>query len=219
MLNKINPVRNPPSRQPRDGGSRLGRLISNGIKLIIGLGNPGKEYENTYHNVGFLFIDCLWEHNREHNANVANHDANYANRSHHSRWRSDNSHYALKSDVYMNESGRFVAKASKKAGLKPDQLLIVHDDSDIELGKFKISFGRGSAGHKGVAHVIRALKTKDFWRLRIGVRATAEPRGSKRGLTRKKAAEFVLRKISSAHQKIILETFRNIANKLQELLV
>ncbi|MEK7114725.1 MAG: aminoacyl-tRNA hydrolase, partial [Patescibacteria group bacterium] len=114
-------------------------------RLIIGLGNPGKEYEKTYHNAGFLFVDYL--------INSQLPITNYK---------------LLKTDVYMNQSGNFVKKTLKKYKIKPEEILIVHDDSDIELGKYKISFGRGSAGHNGVQSIIDALKTKNFWRLRIG---------------------------------------------------
>ena len=114
------------------------------IKLIIGLGNPGKEYEKTYHNVGFLAIDFLAK-----NLPIAK---------------------LVKSGSYMNQSGLFVAKASKKYGAKSDQIMIIHDDADIELGKYKISFGRGSAGHRGIDSIIKSLGTKNFWRLRIGIR-------------------------------------------------
>lgn len=88
----------------------------------------------------------------------------------------------------MNESGRFVVNMVRKYNIKPEKILIVHDDSDIESGKYKFSFGRGSAGHKGVESVINALKTKNFWRLRIGIRP--------KKVLRKKAEEFVLKKIT-----------------------
>jgi len=160
------------------------------IKLIIGLGNPGKEYQNTYHNVGFLAVDYL-----------AKNPPNY------------------KSDVYMNESGPWVLKKIKKNGIKPEELLIIHDDSDIKIGNHKFSFGRGAAGHKGIESVIKALRTKNFWRLRIGVRPISPigpiglmgPMGP---IGRTKAAAFVLKKIKPA-DKINLETaFREIQNKI-----
>ena len=116
------------------------------IKLVIGLGNPDSRYENTYHNVGFLFVDGLRKSNELPKSQI------------------------LKSDAYMNLSGSFVARELKKRGLKPDELLVVHDDSDINLDKYKFSFGRGAAGHHGIESVIKALGTKNFWRLRLGIR-------------------------------------------------
>ena len=151
-------------------------------RLIIGLGNPGKEYEKTYHNAGFLFVDYL--------INSQLPITNYK---------------LLKTDVYMNQSGNFVKKTLKKYKIKPEKILIVHDDSDIELGKYKISFGRGSAGHNGVQSIIDALKTKNFWRLRIGIRKVSS---IKYQVSRKKASELVLKKISEKDLKILSQEFK-----------
>lgn len=151
-------------------------------KLIIGLGNPDAKYENTYHNVGFLFVDYLS--------------------------KTENlKHKNLKSNVYMNESGKFVAKELKKAGAKPEELLLVHDDSDIELGKYKLSFGRGAAGHHGVESAQAALKTNDFWRLRIGIRPKNEN-------VRQKAEMFVLKKITGEDKKILQNVFEEVSKTL-----
>ncbi len=148
------------------------------IKLIIGLGNPDKKYEKTYHNVGFLVVGYLDK--KPPNSNL------------------------LKSDVFMNQSGNFVKKALKKYGVKPEELMIVHDDADIELGKYKLSFARNSAGHKGAQSIIDSLGTKDFWRLRIGI-------GKKAGLPRKaKAGDFVLKKITKSDWEILQKTFSEI---------
>jgi len=174
----------------------------NKIKLIIGLGNPGKQYQNTYHNAGFLFVDFLIK-----NLPISNFKFLISK--------------PLKTDVYMNESGSFVARMLKKFSIAPEKLLIVHDDSDLKLGNYKISFGRGSAGHKGIESIIRALSTKNFWRLRIGIRPNAELRrlnADQRGIPpkkaglptevrRTKAGEFVLKKISAADQKILKSIF------------
>ena len=147
------------------------------IKLIIGLGNPGKEYENTYHNVGFLFVDYITE-----NLPISK---------------------PLKSNMYMNESGSFVKGMLKKKGVKAEELFLIHDDSDLDLGKYKIDFDRGSAGHKGVESVMKTLDGKNFWRLRIGIRR-------KTGLFRRKAGNFVLKKISRKNRAILKETFAEI---------
>ncbi|MEK9183739.1 MAG: aminoacyl-tRNA hydrolase [Patescibacteria group bacterium] len=143
------------------------------FKLIIGLGNPEKEYENTNHNVGFMAVDFLGK--------------------------------GIKSGVYMNKSGEFVKQEIKKHKVKPENLLIIHDDSDIELGKYKLSFGRNSAGHKGAQNIINQLKTKNFWRLRIGIRPPKEK-------TRTKADELVLKKISPANKKKLETVFKTIKN-------
>ncbi len=156
------------------------------IKIIIGLGNPGKEYEKTYHNVGFLAVNYLAK-----NPPISNFQFSISK--------------LLKSDVFMNESGGFVAKMLKKQGVKPENLLIVHDDSDIEIGKYKISFDRGSAGHNGVESIIKSLKTKNFWRLRIGIR----PQKSKQ-----KAEKFVLKKIDKKNLEILEKVFEEATHKI-----
>lgn len=156
-------------------------------KLIIGLGNPDKKYESTYHNVGFLFIDYLGKNLPMTNDKIQ----------------------MIKSTEYMNNSGKFVAKEIKKSGVKPEELLIVHDDSDLEIGSYKLQLGRGAAGHHGVESVQAALKTKDFWRLRIGIRPT-----QKEGSVRKKAEEFVLKKISAADKKILERVFEEVGSHL-----
>jgi len=170
------------------------------LKLFIGLGNPGREYVHTYHNVGHSFIDFL-------NAKrCALRDL-------------------LKSPVYMNESGRFVVQELKREGVKPEELLTIHDDSDLELGEFKLSFGRGSAGHKGVQSIIDALKTKNFWRLRIGVRNAGglvrrSPNEAllRQRLRRAKAGDFVLKKIAKSDAAVLERVFSQALAKISEFL-
>ena len=163
-----------------------------GIKLIIGLGNPEKEYEKTYHNAGFLAIDFFIKNSLISDSHST--DGKLISKP-------------LKTDVFMNQSGSFVAKISKKQRLKPEEILICHDDSDIELGKYKISFGRGSAGHNGVESIIKSLKTKNFWRLRIGIR----PLKSKQ-----KAEKFVLKKISKKDFKILEDAFIKVITEIEK---
>lgn len=112
----------------------------------------------------------------------------------------------------MNESGKFVAKAIKKNNAEPEELLIVHDDSDLVLGTYKLQFGRGAAGHHGVESVQAALKTKNFWRLRIGIRPKADLPAV---ASRAKAGKFVLKKISIADKKILEEVFERTVKKLK----
>lgn len=159
------------------------------LKLIIGLGNPGKEYEKTYHNAGFLAIDFLTK-----NSPIPK---------------------LLKTDVFMNQSGSFVAKISKKHHIKPDEILIIHDDSDIELGNYKLSFNRGSAGHNGVESIIKALKTKNFWRLRIGIRPPTRINSNQDKIRPlKKAGDFVLKKISKKYLETLNQVFKKSAQEL-----
>ena len=155
------------------------------FKLIIGLGNPDKKYQNTYHNAGFLFIDYLESQKSNVKCQMS------------------------KSNVYMNESGKFVAKEMKKASAKPEELLIAQDDSDIEIGKYKLSFNRGAAGHHGIESIMATIKKNNFWRLRIGIRPK-----QKEGAPRLKAEKFVLKKISSADKKILENIFQKAAKEI-----
>lgn len=188
------------------------------IKLIIGLGNPGKEYAKTYHNVGFLFVDFLSAmslRGTKRRSNPIN------KRVASSRWPSAFAMTPLltllKSNVYMNQSGRFVKNTLKTLRCKPEELLIVHDDSDIKLGEYKISFDRGTAGHKGAESIIEALGTKKIWRLRIGVRKNTKLRELEHesARTREKASEFVLKKISRVNQKIMENIFQEAIRTLK----
>lgn len=163
------------------------------IKLIVGLGNPGSDYENTYHNAGFLALKRLSENAPE------------------TDWRQAKKFLYLKTDRFilvkpedfMNNSGNAVKEALKYFKSKKSEFLLVHDDSDLELGKWKLSFGRGAAGHRGVESVIVSVKSPDFWRARIGVR-------NRKG----KAGDFVLKKISSADRKSLILAFQEIKNVL-----
>lgn len=151
------------------------------IKLIFALGNNDPQYKNTYHNVGFLMADYL----------------------------KDSGLRIITNPGYMNEAGKYLKKAMK--GVKPENFLIIQDDSDIALGSFKLSFGRSSGGHKGAENIIQTLKTKNFWRLRIGIRPTHEK-------VRQKAEKFVLKKISSTDQKILNKVFKEAARDLSQKL-
>jgi peptidyl-tRNA hydrolase, PTH1 family len=158
------------------------------IRVIIGLGNPEEKYKNTYHNAGKLAVQYFKE-------------------------LLNSKFYILNSNVYMNLSGSFVAGALKKKGAGPEELLLVHDDSDLELGSYKIDFARGAAGHKGVESVIKALGTKNFWRLRIGIRPAKPKSLISRLKRRKKAGDFVLKTISKKDLEILENTFEEISRR------
>lgn len=130
------------------------------MNLIVGLGNPGKKYEKTLHNVGFILLDNLarennlkWSKNLKASALVAL----YGN------------YLLVKPQTYMNKSGISVAYLMSFYKLNPSDLLVVHDDMDLQFGQTKLQRGAGSAGHLGVESVIVSLKTKDFFRFRVGV--------------------------------------------------
>ena len=167
------------------------------IKMIVGLGNPGKEYESTYHNVGFLFINHLTD---KRSSKIKSFE--YA--------RADDIIF-IKPLTYMNESGKAVFEAMKYFAIKSDEILLVHDDVDITPGEYKFSFGGGSAGHKGVESIIKYLGTKNFWRLRIGI-AKYKLREEKK--VRVKAEKFVLKNITKEDLKKINLAFDRASGEL-----
>ena len=142
-------------RRRADDGSSLDLLV-------VGLGNPGREYARNRHNVGWMVVDELA-------------------RRHGGGWRSkfsgqlaeirlDGHKVALlKPETYMNESGRSVAAAARFFKVDPDAILVVHDESDLDLGRLQARRGGGLAGHNGLRSVAGQLGTSDFLRLRIGV--------------------------------------------------
>jgi PTH1 family peptidyl-tRNA hydrolase len=141
---------------------RRGEQASTLDLLVVGLGNPGREYASTRHNVGFMVADEI------------------ASR-HGGAWRSkfsgevadvrlDGARLALlKPQTYMNESGRSVAAAAKFYKVDPEDLLAVHDEVDLELGRLQARLGGGLAGHNGLRSLAAALGTPEFIRLRVGV--------------------------------------------------
>ncbi len=189
-------------------------------KIILGLGNPGAEFENTYHNAGALAVRYL--------ANSLANDADL-------KWKTykklfsyvcvnpSMSHVACRMSLivplaFMNESGFATKEALKKFNAVPEDLTVIHDDSDLPLGEFKISRSQSSAGHKGVQSVIDFLGTKDFQRIRIGVRPMDKAQGARRKaqIKRKKAGDFVLNKITPKDRKILERVFSVILSDSEE---
>lgn len=164
------------------------------IKLVIGLGNPGQEYENTYHNAGNKFVDFLKN-------KLAGDDVLYKKEKVFEYVKIGGLTLA-KTLVFMNESGLAVKKAAVFTKARPEEILVVHDDSDLNIGDQKISLNRGTGGHKGVENAAQSLKTKNFWRLRIGIRPEEK--------NRSKAGSFVLKNISNANLKKIENLFEKI---------
>lgn len=133
------------------------------MRIIVGLGNPGKEYESSRHNIGFRIVDLM---NKEHGGNF---DLDKKSNSEISEIKvNGNKAILVKPQMFVNKSGEAVKKLAKSLKFKVSNLIVVHDDLDIPFGKVKLSFGRSSAGHKGVESIIKALKTDKFYRVRFG---------------------------------------------------
>jgi PTH1 family peptidyl-tRNA hydrolase len=130
--------------------------------LVAGLGNPGREYARTRHNVGWLVVDEL----------ARRHDGSFRSKFSGSlaEMRSDGLRLAvLKPETYMNDSGRSIGPALRFFKLTPGELLVVHDDVDLERGRLQARLGGGLAGHNGLRSIVQGIGTPEFARLRIGV--------------------------------------------------
>jgi len=141
---------------------RRGERASTLDLLVAGLGNPGREYERTRHNVGWLVADELA---RRHGGSFRGKFSGQL-----AETRLDDLRLALlKPETYMNESGRSIGAARKFFKVDPGDLLVVHDDVDLEPGRIQARLGGGLAGHNGLRSIAQAIGTNDFLRLRIGV--------------------------------------------------
>lgn len=175
-------------------------LMSDTDLLIVGLGNDEKKYTHTYHNVGFLCIDYIKEQNSS-----SFQKKNIPSKKQFSAWESfeKNRYLFAKPHSFMNTSGPIIKEALSFFSLSPQQLIVVHDDSDIALGTYKISYNRSDGGHKGISSVIHSLNTSAFYRIRIGIRPEDETQ-------RSKALDMVLSPISKKHTSLLESVYQKI---------
>lgn len=167
--------------------------------LIVGLGNPGEKYQNNRHNIGFMFID--------HIAPLLN--CSMAAKTDNATAQQCNGDIVLmKPTTFMNRSGKAVTELFKHHKLKAEQLIVIHDDLDIPLGKFKIQKGTGPLLHNGITSIEEAIGSKDFLRVRIGV-DDRKPESWIDGET------YVLQDFSPAEHTIIEQVFPVILKRLQ----
>lgn len=141
---------------------RRGETASTLDLLVAGLGNPGRQYEQTRHNAGWMVVDEL----------ARRHDGSFRSKfaGQLAEVRDGDLRLALlKPETYMNVSGRSVSQATRFFKVDPESLLVVHDDVDLEAGRLQARLGGGLAGHNGLRSIADALGTQDFLRLRIGV--------------------------------------------------
>jgi len=163
------------------------------IKLIVGLGNPGRQYEKTRHNAGFLFLDtlaqelgCIWSNEPRFQGLFA--EGNVAN----------GKVMLLKPDTFMNKSGHSVGKISRYYKLLPEEILVVHDELDFNPGVIKLKKDGGHAGHNGLRDIMAHLGSKDFYRLRIGIGRPAAG---------KVVVDFVLSSPSKPEWELLVKAF------------
>lgn len=181
--------------------------------MAAGLGNPGATYRHTHHNAGMEILRAL-AGNAPLSAFTTPPRKRFSFLRH-------GTHAFVAPTTFMNESGGAVAEALRYLhAKKPEEFLLIHDDADLPLGTFRLEFGRGSAGHHGVQSIMTSLGTKDFWRLRVGVRPEiSHPRGrEKAGLPaetrRVKAGDFVLRRMTASEREILKKTAEAIRQSL-----
>jgi PTH1 family peptidyl-tRNA hydrolase len=163
------------------------------IRLIVGLGNPGPEYEQTRHNAGFWLVDnlagslpgCRLQRESRFNALVGKGAIK------------GQEVYLLEPQTFMNRSGQSVGGLARFFKINPDEVLVVHDELDLAPGVVKMKKGGSSGGHNGLKDITAALGTQDYWRLRLGI---GHPRtlGSQQAV-----ADFVLHRPRKEEQVLI----------------
>ena len=166
----------------------------NAIRLIVGLGNPGREYETTRHNIGFRWLDELA---RLQNLNFKN-EAKFHGLTAHGRSQSHEI-FLLKPQTFMNVSGRAVGALAQFYKIAPAEILVVHDELDLPPGVARLKLGGGHGGHNGLKDIIAHLGSRDFWRLRLGIGHPGE---------RDEVVNFVLNEPRRDERELIDEAVR-----------
>ena len=182
--------------------------------VIVGLGNPGEEYESTRHNTGRMAVDFLA---REAGFREFREDAK--SKAHIASGMIGKTAVALVlPDTFMNKSGSALTKLVKSAKAA-ERMIVAYDDLDLPLGTLKLSYDRGSGGHKGLESIMRAVKTKKFTRIRIGV-SPATPGGKiKKPDGEKAVLDFILTKFKHAELEELKKTFKKAVEAMQMIVV
>ncbi len=171
--------------------------------VIVGLGNPGKEYEKTRHNAGRMVVEKLAK------------DEGFPEFTEHKKAQALISEgriggekvVLILPETYMNKSGKSIPPFVKSVKAAKD-MLVVQDELDIPLGAMKMVFGRNSGGHKGVESVMRAIKTKDFARLRIGISGAGKKHQAKKPHGEEKVNKHVVGKFKPAEEATLKKTLK-----------
>ncbi|NMC51892.1 aminoacyl-tRNA hydrolase [Candidatus Kuenenbacteria bacterium] len=161
--------------------------------LIVGLGNPGKEYQNTRHNAGFAAIDFLVEHEK-----LGELKKQKKLKAEVSESKIDNQKIILaKPQTFMNNSGEAATIMKKFWQVDNKNIIIVYDELDLPVGKIRVRDEGSSAGHNGIKSIIEKLGTDKFWRVRIGIKNELKEK--------MEAADFVLSKFSREEKKMLVK--------------
>ncbi len=186
------------------------------MKLIIGLGNPGEEYLETRHNIGFMAVEGIAKQS----------DANF---SFEKKFNAEATKARFlekpvvlaKAHTFVNKTGEAVKKLKTFYKVKPEDIIVVRDDLDIEFGESKLSFGKGSGGHRGIESVIANLKTEKFWQLKIGVanRNLTKARNNNLKAKREAVGKFVLSGFTVGEKAELKKVLKQALAKLENALV
>jgi PTH1 family peptidyl-tRNA hydrolase len=179
--------------------------------VIIGLGNPGEEYDGTRHNTGRMALDFFahaagigdWKEDKKAKAHVA------------SGLLGKTAVVLVAPDTFMNKSGAAAAKFVKTQKAA-ERMIVLYDDLDLPLGTMKLSFDRGSGGHKGVESVTKAVKTKKFTRIRIGISPKTASGALRKPSGDKVINNFILTKYKSAELDELKKIFKRAAAALEK---
>jgi PTH1 family peptidyl-tRNA hydrolase len=174
-----------------------------GIKLFVGLGNPGDKYEKTRHNAGFWWVDTIAAQT---NSKLAN-DAKMFGIV--GKIHPNQDKWLLKPTTFMNLSGKAVAALANYYKISADEILVIHDELDLPAGGIKLKFGGGHGGHNGLKDIHAALGTPNYWRLRVGIGHPGD---------RNEVVNFVLKSPLKDEQTAIDESI-NESSKLLGLLL
>lgn len=182
--------------------------------VIVGLGNPSEEYENTRHNVGRAMVSLFAKKEEgfsfEENTKIRVHIAK-------GEVVKEKVTLALP-DTYMNKSGD-VVKILVGSVKKAEKLVVIYDDLDLPLGTIKLSFGRGSGGHKGIESIVRAVGTKDFVRIRIGISAATPSGKTKKPKGEKKVLDFIMGTFSKREETELKKISKKINDALRVVIL
>jgi len=165
------------------------------IRLLVGLGNPGPEYEATNHNAGFWWIDAVAQQLKASLAPERSYFGLVARVNAASPGR-DGPLWLLEPQTYMNLSGKSVAALARFFKIAPEEIMVAHDELDLQPGQVKIKKGGGHAGHNGLRDIHAQLGSPDYWRLRLGIGHPG---------VKAEVVDYVLRKPTPAHREAIHE--------------
>ncbi|MBU4274513.1 aminoacyl-tRNA hydrolase [Patescibacteria group bacterium] len=179
------------------------------MKIIVGLGNPGQKFENTPHNFGFMVIDAFAEKDNFPDFKVSKKFNSLISED---RLNTEKTVLA-KPQTFMNESGKAIKKIVSHYKLPPIDLIIVHDDIDLPFGTIKIVKNRGSAGHKGIESIIKELSSKNFTRIRLGIKP-GRPNSYQKKVS---GARFVIKRFNPREKTIVADTIKKTADAIEFL--